>query len=170
MNNILLKTIDTAVNVAMVADPDYGHNPNFLKSGAKVPEVILKISNGTEMSLSSLLKHGQVLLVFIKGTWCPFCRLHMMRLRAWSTKLSNKNVSLIVVSTESADIIRGWLKKNPYTYLFASDDDQSLGKIFGVNLDDKNHTQAATFLIDIDSIVKASFTEKRTNGLGVDLD
>ncbi len=122
----------------------------------------LLLTNNREASISSIVKNGPLLLIFIRGTWCPFCRLHMKRLREWVDKLASKKATIIVVSSEPVGIIREWLEKNPFPYLFASDEGSNLADYFGVRIKPNDFSQAATFLIDSNLSVRLAYAGKRT--------
>ena len=129
----------------------------------KVKDHPLKLSNNITTELSSLLKNSPVLLVFVRGTWCPFCRLHMGRLRNWVNKIKDKqNVTVIVVSSEPIDVVREWLSENKMPYLYASDQNYELADQFGVRVEDNSFFQGSTFLINTDMTVKLAYTGKRT--------
>ena len=132
---------------------------------AKVGEIVdgdfqLILSGNRIINFDEVLKNGPLLLVFIKGTWCPFCQIHLKKMRDWSESIKSK-VTTIVVSSESIENITKWLKDNPSTYLFGSDMDGQAAKKFRVWLNDKNYSQAATFLVDVDKTIRFAFSGKR---------
>lgn len=146
--------------ILMKFDPVYDTS-NIVKTGEKIEgDFKLVLSGNRIISFEDVLKNGPLLLVFIKGTWCPFCQIHLQRLREWAESIKSK-VTTIVVSSEDIDTISKWLKDNPSTYLFASDKSGAAAKKFRVWLDEKNYSQAATFLVDIDKQIRFSFAGKR---------
>ena len=56
-----------------------------------------------------------------------------------------------------------WLKENPMTYLFASDEKLELANYFGVHISPNDFANAATFVIDSNKAIKLSYNGKRTN-------
>jgi peroxiredoxin len=96
-----------------------------IKLDDKIKDWNLLLSSKREVNISSLVKNGPLLLIFIRGTWCPFCRMHMTKLRSWVKKLSGINATIVVVSSEPVDVIKNWLEDNPFPYLFASMMDMS---------------------------------------------
>lgn len=146
--------------VVMKFDPVYDTS-----QVAKTGEVVhgdfkLILSGHRTIGFEEVLKNGPLLLVFIKGTWCPFCQIHLQRLREWAESIKSK-VTTIVVSSEDIETITKWLRDNPSTYLFASDKNGEASKKFRVWLDEKNYSQAATFLVDIDKTIRFSYAGKR---------
>ena len=48
-----------------------------LKPGAVAPDFMLPDAQGRGARLQSLLRQGPVVLVFYRGSWCPYCSLHL---------------------------------------------------------------------------------------------
>jgi len=48
-----------------------------LKPGAVAPDFMLPDAQGRGARLQSLLRQGPVVLVFYRGSWCPYCNLHL---------------------------------------------------------------------------------------------
>lgn len=154
-------------NVIMKFEPLY-EIASFKKAGDSIDEELeIFFTNSRIVKIKDILKNGPILFVFIKGTWCPFCRLHMQRLRDWSNKLHN-STSIIIVSSERSEVINEWLKHNSFSYLFASDELGILGQEFGVWVHDLHFSQASTFLIESGGKVRASFVNRRDENLKVE--
>jgi peroxiredoxin len=138
---------------------------NILQLDETISDWNLLLTTNREASISSIVKNGSLLLIFIRGTWCPFCRLHLTRLREWVDKLSGKKATIIVVSSEPVDVVRDWLKKNSTPFIFASDEGSKLAEYFGVQVDGREFSQAATFLIDTNLSIRLAYAGKRTTKL-----
>ncbi|MBL7666300.1 MAG: peroxiredoxin family protein [Bacteriovoracaceae bacterium] len=149
--------------VLAVHDPSVNELLPLIPEGTIVKNFELLLSNGRRVELNHILKNGPLLLVFIRGTWCPYCRMHLSRLREWMRNLQNKKSTVIVVSTETPEIINEWLTKNNSSYLFASDAKMELSDYFGVHINPNDFANAATFLIDTDNSLKLSYAGKRTD-------
>jgi len=141
-------------------DPGIKPKLKGLNTGDIVEDFDLLLSSKRSVSLSSMLQHGPVILVFIRGTWCPFCRMHMNNLYKW-IKTQAKKSTLVVVSSESTEVINEWLKENHISNLFASDPKLELAQYFGTHITTKSYSQAATFLIDQDYTIKLAYRGKR---------
>lgn len=146
--------------IMMNFDPVYDHS-KIVQIGEKIDtDFNLKFSGNRTVLFEQLLNTGPVLLIFIKGTWCPFCRLHLQKLRQWAETV-NAKVTTIVISSEDIETINKWLKDNPVTYMFASDKHGDAARRFRIWLDEKNYSQAATFLVDVDKSVRFAYAGKR---------
>ncbi len=54
---------------------------NALNVGAKMPAFSLKDANGKIVESRDLLKGGNLVVVFYRGAWCPFCNLYLRYLQ-----------------------------------------------------------------------------------------
>lgn len=141
-----------------------------LQAGTLLVDKKLLLASKREVNFKDLVRNGPLLLTFIRGTWCPFCRMHLNKLREWVSKLDGRNATIIVISSESPLDINIWLDKNPVPYIFASDQDYELADYFGVRLPNKDFFQAATFLIDGDLSLTLAYNGKRTRKLYASLE
>ncbi|MFT6632688.1 MAG: peroxiredoxin [Bacteriovoracaceae bacterium] len=146
-------------------DPGISKNIKVADAGTLIQDKTILLSSKRKVLIKELVKNGPLLLTFIRGTWCPFCRLHMQRLRDWAGKLEGRNGSIIVLSSEPISEINQWLESNPVPYMFASDEGSELADYFGVRVKPNKFFQAATFIIDSDLTVRLAYTGKRTKAL-----
>ncbi|MFZ4403988.1 MAG: peroxiredoxin family protein [Pseudobdellovibrionaceae bacterium] len=142
----------------------YGNEQQIVKVGQTIDDFSVTLSRGTKFVLNDVLKNGPVIINFIKGTWCPYCQLHLKNLRDWqetAVRGSNRSVTILIVSNEKIANIQDWLKNNPVPYLFASDLNGNVARIFGVILTDEEFLKPATFLIDVDKVIRMAFAGRR---------
>jgi peroxiredoxin len=151
-------------------DPGISKKIKVTEAGTLIQDKTILLSSKRKVLIKELVKNGPLLLTFIRGTWCPFCRLHMQRLRDWAVKLEGRNGSIIVLSSEPISAINAWLETNPVPYMFASDEGSELADYFGVRVKPNKFFQAATFIIDSDLKVRLAYTGKRTKSLFNSLD
>src|SRR6202521_173679 len=94
---------------------------NSLQVGQKAPDFTLPNATGGEVSLSSLLKRGPVVLSFYRGEWCPFCNLELRALQAALPRLRARGASLIAISPQSPDHSLSITEKAGLTFDVLSD-------------------------------------------------
>lgn len=145
-----------------VLDPGTRKKVPALPLDSKVKDWDLDLTTNQKFRISDLVQRGPVLLVFIRGTWCPFCQLHLKNLAIWASKLHDKKGTVIIVSSESMSKLQSWLELHPTPFPFASDPDFSLSDYFGVRIPPNTFSQAATFVIDSDLTVRLAYQGKRT--------
>ncbi len=81
-----------------------GADRAMLQPGNVAPEFSLTDQHGIAVSLADRLALGPVVLLFIRGGWCPFCTL---ALRAWQDalpRLHDAGADLLVVSPQRVDV------------------------------------------------------------------
>jgi peroxiredoxin len=73
----------------------------FTKAGAKSPLFELPDHNGTPVSSADLLAKGRLVLLFIRGRWCPFCVGQMEAMSYISAQIVGAGASLVAVSPQT---------------------------------------------------------------------
>ena len=74
-----------------------------VRAGDKAPEFSLKNALGKEISLSSKLNEGPVVLTFYRGNWCPYCNLQLGLYQQNLSKFNAYGAQLIAVSPQNPD-------------------------------------------------------------------
>jgi|SRR5271166_5154317 len=72
-----------------------------LKVGAKAPSVELSDHNGQLVSSASLLAQGRLVLMFIRGRWCPFCVGQMEAMSSIAADIAAAGAALVAVSPQT---------------------------------------------------------------------
>lgn len=129
--------------------------------GDVVDDFELDLVTGFKFNLYSALKNGPVILNFIMGTWCPFCTNHLSKIRLWQSKL-DKNTTMLIISSEEIETLRDYIKKNPTSYLFATDPNLDVIKMFQTKNMVLPTATPATFLIDQERRLRMLFKGVRT--------
>ena len=74
---------------------------NILPVGAKAPVFELRDHDGKIVSSSDLLAHGQLVLCFIRGRWCPFCVGQMEAMNLIVPEIEKAGASLVAISPQT---------------------------------------------------------------------
>jgi peroxiredoxin len=72
-----------------------------LKVGARSPSFELPDHNGKIVSSSDLLGKGRLVLMFIRGRWCPFCVGQMEATSSIASQIAAAGASLVAVSPQT---------------------------------------------------------------------
>jgi len=128
------------------------------------PNFQTQLITGTQFDLYSTLKSGPVIVNFIMGTWCPFCDIHLKKIRDWQEKM-NKNTTMLIISSEPKEKIREWLNENPSNYIFASDPNFEVIDLYSMKHWILNTAKPATMLIDSDKVIRFIFDGVRTDSV-----
>jgi peroxiredoxin len=153
-----------------------------IKTGDVVPVFFLKDISGRSIGLSETLKSGPVILLFIRGHWCPYC---IATLRAYQGALSGLKKfdgQLIVVTPEKPNFSSDTSREFHLTLPMVSDVGNRVSQGFrilydlpsylidlfkkkGIILPQVNEVPtwqlpiAATYVIGKDGMVKANHLE-----------
>jgi peroxiredoxin len=72
-----------------------------LKAGAKSPSFELPDHNGKLVSSANLLRQGRLVLIFIRGRWCPFCVAQMEAMSSIAPEIAATGAALVAVSPQT---------------------------------------------------------------------
>jgi len=107
----------------------------LLAVGDAAPDFTLPDQHGRPVRLSDRMALGPVVLVFIRGGWCPFCT---MMLRAWADaapSLHDAGGDLLAVSPQPVPACGGVAECNLLPYPVLSDGDGIAATAYGVDWD-----------------------------------
>lgn len=74
-----------------------------LDVGDVIPDAELLNARGESLRLSDLRQGGPVVLVFYRGGWCTFCRIHLRGMQRVAATIEGLKVRLVAISPELPD-------------------------------------------------------------------
>ncbi|MEM4405169.1 MAG: redoxin domain-containing protein, partial [Nitrososphaerota archaeon] len=80
----------------------------LIKASDKAPDFKLRNYDGTEYTLSTLLKDTNLLLLFFRGTWCPNCRKQLLSLSSVNADFQRLGTQLVGVFCQKAEPVKQW--------------------------------------------------------------
>lgn len=103
-----------------------------LTAGAEMPSFSLKDSTGKTADSRDLLKEGNLVVVFYRGSWCPFCNTYLRGLQKRLTDITAAGGKLVAISVENPDASMTVAKKNEVQFTVLSDPNLDLARKFGI--------------------------------------
>lgn len=100
--------------------------------GAKAPDFSLPDATGTEVSLSSLLAEGPVVLTFYRGGWCPCCSTELRALQAKLAEITAAGATFVAVSPQTPDSSLSTAEKLEPAFPVLSDEGNRVADSFGL--------------------------------------
>jgi peroxiredoxin len=100
--------------------------------GAKVPDFSLPNADGTELSLSSLLAKGPVVLTFYRGGWCPYCSIELRALQNTLAAITAAGATLTAVSPQTPDNSLSTAQRLELVFPVLSDEGNHVAESFGL--------------------------------------
>lgn len=116
--------------------------PEGLFLGAKAPDFTATDQFGRELTLRELARREPVLLVFYRGYWCPHCMRLLTRLQDSLNFFTDRQVSVIAVSPESATSREQTMQKTRAGFSLLYDKDLEIARRYDVMLELSEQQQA----------------------------
>lgn len=110
----------------------------FTVQAADVGDVIphqieLNDQDGQAQSFETLKGENGLVLVFLRSAdWCPFCRVQLMDLQAWSESITSQGYNVVTVSYDSVEILERFTAKYGVSFEMLSDPDSAAIRAFGI--------------------------------------
>lgn len=89
--------------------------------------------NGKEISLSSLLEKGPLVLLFYRGEWCPICNRYLSELQEDLGRITQTGAHVLAVSPETTEYIDETIEKSELTIPVLSDKDEHIMQDYKVS-------------------------------------
>ncbi|NCT10426.1 MAG: AhpC/TSA family protein [Flavobacteriia bacterium] len=105
---------------------------NGLNVGGNAPNFSALDIYENRYSLSDALSKGEVLLIFIRGQWCPFCNKHLKEIQENLPSIYQKGASVVVVSPEKSEFIKKTIEKTGAEFTVLYDADYKIAKAYDV--------------------------------------
>src|SRR4051812_49385192 len=92
-----------------------------LKAGAAAPNVSVLTAEQREFSLGSAFARQPTILVFYRGSWCPYCNIQLAALGEAEPKLLALGYQILAVSPDTAEGLHAMTAKLHLNYQLLSD-------------------------------------------------
>ncbi|HEX4426772.1 MAG TPA: redoxin domain-containing protein [Terriglobales bacterium] len=134
-----------------------------LKLTSRAPEFALESAKNDRLvhTLSGFLRRGTLVLEFLRGTWCPNCRLRLAEVEQVREQVHRAGAELAFIAAEKRDgVFRPdkFLEKQPISFPFLLDEDRSVTKAYGLyhrlGIDAWNIAHPATVIVDQQRIIR----------------
>jgi peroxiredoxin len=108
-------------------------DPTGLKVGDQAPLFTGVDNNGKSFSLESALKKGDVVLMFYRGQWCPFCNKQMSQMNDSLSMITSKGATVVAISPEIQENVTKTIQKTKASFPVISDEQMKIMKDYKVN-------------------------------------
>lgn len=94
-----------------------------LKEGTIAPDISLDLVDGKKWNLYDSLKKQNIVLIFYRGGWCPFCNFQLNHYNKELSKIQNANTKVVAISVDKIDPDISISKNSDFKFSVASDPD-----------------------------------------------
>ncbi len=152
-----------------------------IKTGQSLPELTLRNIEGGEFNLNKAVSAKPTVLIFYRGSWCPYCNVHLGELKTVEADLKSLGYQVIAVSPDLPANLKKSVAKSELEYQLVSDSQAKAAKAlglafkvdadtykkylgYGINLEEasgeKHHMLPipAAIILDKSGVVKFAFT------------
>jgi len=114
--------------------------------GSEVGQVVENFTatdvNNNPVSLEKTLEKGPVVLIFIRGQWCPICNRHMNTIQDSLKYIQDKGAQVVVISPEKPEFIEKTIEKSKAEFIVLYDEGQKISDYFDVTFNPDGKTKA----------------------------
>ena len=130
-----------------------------LANDTTAPDFDLPNQFGEHIRLRDFRGKKPVALVFFPLAFSSTCTTELCALRDNLALFQNEQVELIGISVDSKATLRAFADAEGYDFTLLADfwPHGEVAKEYGVFMDEKGFATRATFLIDVDGVIRASF-------------
>ncbi len=123
-----------------------------LPVGQKAPDAHALDLDGRDVSLAALAKDHEVLIVFYRGGWCPYCNFEIHELSTHFPDFQRRGVTPVAVSADKPDEAAKTQRTHAIPFPVLSDPDLHVQEAFHVihHADDAEAARLKGFGIDLE--------------------
>lgn len=103
-----------------------------LTVGSKAPMFTLANQHGQNVTLTSLLEQGQVLVYFYPKAMTPGCTVQACGIRDNFTAFQEKQLSVVAISPDPVKSLAKFALRDQLPFTLLSDEDHQVAEAFGV--------------------------------------
>lgn len=132
--------------------------------GKPADEFALPDQDGNIVKLSDFKNDRHLLLIFVRGDWCPGCHMMLRTYEKNNLKFKEKNIMVMAIGPDPVGVNRGMVEKLGLDFKVLSDAGQKTAMVYGVQLTEYDNDFAekyeegiplpASFLVDKTGIVR----------------
>lgn len=132
--------------------------------GGAAPPFSLPDQDGNMISLSDFHGERHLLLIFVRGDWCPGCHMMLRTYQKESERFKQKNVFVLSIGPDPVGVNREMVERLGLDFKVLADEGQKIAMQYGVQLQEYDNAFAekydegiplpASFLVDKNGIVR----------------
>jgi peroxiredoxin len=130
----------------------------------EAPDFTLPDQNGVPVSLKDYRGERHLLLIFVRGDWCPACHMMLRTYMKNTHRFAEKNIFCMAIGPDPVGVNREMVLKLGLEFKVLADERQRTAMQYGVQLDEYDNDFAekyeegiplpASFLVDKNGIVR----------------
>lgn len=119
-----------------------------LQVGDVAPDFTIQDVDGKTRTLSDMVKHGPVILAFYPKAGTSGCTQEMTNYTQHYGELQKVSAQVLAISTDDVPAIKTFRDALQAPYIFVSDPDNKLLRLYNVKMPVVNYAKRTTFVVD----------------------
>lgn len=138
---------------ASVQLPDTASAVCPIKVGETLPPLLLQGLDGKDVNLGESVAGQPSILIFYRGSWCPYCNVHLGELKTIEAELKQLGYAIIAVSPDLPANLKKSVDKNKLDYRLLSDSKATAAKALGLayRVDDALYQKLLGYEINLEA-------------------
>jgi len=123
-----------------------------IKVGEMVPPLSAKDIDGRDFDLNKSIAQKPTILIFYRGSWCPYCNTHLGELKSIEDDLKKLGYQIIAISPDLPENLKKSVDKNDLEYQLLSDSKIAVAQALGLafQVDDATYTKYMGYGINLE--------------------
>ncbi|MDQ8195831.1 peroxiredoxin-like family protein [Coraliomargarita sp. SDUM461004] len=134
------------------AAPSDPRDVNPIEVGSALPEAQITNAQGTTVSIREIAGAQKSILIFYRGSWCPYCTKHLASIGQHEQAILKKGYQIIAISPDQPEATRNYIDKSDLNYSVYSDSTMAATKAFGLAFEWENQKSNRTELRPVPAV------------------
>ena len=126
------KTVITLFSLFILFVAFAQDKPEGLFINSKAADFKAQDQNGKEVSMKDLRKKGNVVVIFYRGNWCPYCNKQLKKFQDSLEFIVAKGASIVAITPEAQEGIDSTVARTGATFPLIYDKDMKIAKAYQV--------------------------------------
>lgn len=135
MTTRTLSALFASLALALAARAELASSPEAAKPlsvGSAAPGAMVRTADGAERDLAAEIAGKPTLVIFYRGSWCPYCNKHLAALQELEPQLLALGYQILAVSPDESAGLQAMKEKNHLNYRLLSDHGMKASEAFGL--------------------------------------
>ncbi|HET7817673.1 MAG TPA: peroxiredoxin family protein [Bacteroidia bacterium] len=115
-----------------------------ITAGRPAPDFTLPDQDGNMVTLSDYIGKRNLLLIFVRGDWCPWCHMMLRTYQREIKRFEEKNIMLIAIGPDPKDVNHQMVEKLGLDYRVLADNRQQTASVYGCQLSHEENKNLLT--------------------------
>ncbi len=119
-----------------------------IKVGQTLPYAQITSIEGKTIELTSVVEKKPSILIFYRGSWCPYCNLHLGELKTVEKELKDMGYQIVAISPDLPANLTKAVNKHTLTYDLYSDSKAEAAKALGLAFEQQSNKKSFLSLLE----------------------